>query len=141
MNIKFNISTKIKREEMIEKAKMVLFDCFVKMQELAVMNAPVDVGTLKNSIKIFPSTPGYKTYVLADGVDYGIHVEFGTRPHYVSAKHLKGWARRVLGDEGAAYPVAKKIALLGVEAQPFFRPALDQVKNIWIKRFWNQTLP
>ncbi|MEK0335809.1 MAG: hypothetical protein QQN41_00030 [Nitrosopumilus sp.] len=138
MNLKFNINWEIKNRETEEKVKLVLFDCMVKMHELATINAPVDVGTLKASIKLFPSVPGFKSYVLADGVTYGIHMEFGTRPHYISAKHLKGWAKRVLGDEGAAYPVAKKIALLGVEAQPFMRPALDQVKNIWVERFWNR---
>lgn len=138
MNLKFNIDWKINKKEVEEKAKLVLFNCMVKMHELAVNNAPVDVGTLRASIKLFPSTPGYKSYILADGVTYGIHIEFGTSPHYVSAKHLKGWARRVLGDENAAYAVAKKISKQGMEAKPFFRPALDQVKNIWVERYWNQ---
>ena len=138
MEIKFNLNWKVNKKKTINKAQNVLFDCMIKMQELAVRNCPVDVGILRNSIRLFPSTPGYKNYILADGVSYGIDVEYGTRPHYISAEHLKGWARRVLGDENAAYPIAKKISLLGVEAQPFFRPALDQVKKIWVKRFWNK---
>lgn len=138
MKIKFNVSSKIKKKETIEKVKIVLFDCMVKMHELATLNAPVDTGRLKTSIKLFPSAPGAKSYVLADGVDYGIHVEFGTSPHYVSATHLKKWAKRVLGNEGAAFAVAKKIAMKGTEAQPWMRPALDQVKTIWLKRFWQR---
>jgi len=141
MNLKFNIDWEIKKMETEEKVKIVLFDCMMKMQELAVINCPVDVGTLKNSIKLFPSTPGYKSYILADGVYYGVDVEFGTSPHYVSAEHLKGWAKRVLGDEKASYPVAKKIAKLGTEAQPFIRPALFQVREIWLKRFWQREFP
>jgi len=138
MKLRFNINTEIKEKKVIEKIKLILFDCFVKMHELANLNCPVDTGRLKASIKIFPSVPGAKSYVLADGVPYGIDVEFGTSPHLVSTEHLKPWARRVLGDESAAFAVAKKIAKKGVEAQPFMRPALDQVKNIWLKRFFER---
>jgi len=114
---------------------MVLFDSMVKMHELAVINCPFDTGRLRNSIIIKPTTPGYKSYVLADGVEYGVSVEFGTSPHYTSPENLKAWARRVLKDSNLAYPVAAKIGKLGTEAQPFMRPALDQVKKIWIKRY------
>jgi len=110
----------------------------IKMQELAIINCPVDTGRLRNSILIKPTTPGYNNYILRDGVNYGISVEYGTSPHYVSPKYLKDWARRVLKNEKLAYPIAKKIALRGTEAQPFFRPALDQVKKIWIKRYFDK---
>ena len=138
MNIKFNLKVKLNKEDIIEKAKLVLFHSMVKMHELATNNAPVDTGHLRASIKIFPSSPGAKSYVLADGVDYGIHLEFGTSPHYVSPKNLQAWAKRVLGNKNAAFAVARKIAIRGVEAKPFFRPALFQVKEIWIPRYFNQ---
>ena len=138
MKIKFGVSSNIKKEETIKQAKLVLFKAMVKMHELATLNAPVDTGMLRSSIKLFPSTPGATEYVLADGVEYGIHLEFGTSPHYVSGKNLEAWAKRVLGNKGAAYAVARKIAMKGVEAKPFFRPALFQVKEIWIPRYFNQ---
>jgi len=122
----------------IEQLKMVLFKSMIKMQELATINAPVDTGRLRNSINLRPATPGYKNYVLADGTDYGSHVEYGTKPHWTSAENLKGWSRRVLKDTGAAYAIAGAIAKRGTEAQPFFRPALDQVKIVWIPRYFNQ---
>lgn len=135
MRMKFSIKSEVKEKETIEHLKMVLFDSMVKMHELANINCPVDTGALRSSIIIKPTTPGYTNYILSDGVDYGISVEFGTSPHYMSPANLKGWARRVLGDSNAAFAVAAKIAKVGTEAQPFFRPAMDQVKNIWIKRF------
>jgi len=58
-----------------------------------------------------------------------------TSPHYTSPENLKAWARRVLKDSKLAYPVAAKIGKFGTEAQPSIRPAMDQVKNIWIKRY------
>lgn len=60
--------------------------------------------------------------------EYAEHVEFGTRPHFPPVDALKRWARRVLGDEGAAWPVAKKIAEKGTPAQPYVRPGIDATK-------------
>jgi len=140
MRLKFKIDWKVDEQKTEEKAKEVLFNCIIKMHELANLYCPVDTGRLRNSIIFHPSTPGYKKYVLSDGVDYGIHVEFGTSPHVVSAELLKPWAKRVLKDPNLAYPVAMKIAKKGTEAHPFFRPALDQVKNVWIKRYWEKAL-
>jgi len=138
MKLNFNIKTYIDKDLTIEQLKIVLFKSMLKMHELATMNCPVDRGRLQNSIILTPATPGYDSYLLADGVEYGEDVEYGTAPHMVAIKELKDWSRRVIGDEGAAYGVAAKIAKEGTDAQPFFRPAMDQVKNIWVERFTAQ---
>jgi hypothetical protein len=138
MKLKLNIKSGINKELTEDQLKKVLFKSMLKMQNLAILNCPVDTGRLRNSIILSPMTPNYKSYRLSDGVDYGIDVEYGTQPHWTSAKNLKGWSRRVLKDESAAYAIAGAIAKRGTEAQPFFRPALDQVKNIWVKRYVNQ---
>ncbi|QLG62829.1 hypothetical protein [Halorarum salinum] len=52
-------------------------------------------------------------------------VEDGTAPHYPPIEPLKGWARRVLGDEGAAYAVQETIAQEGTEAQPYVEPGFE----------------
>jgi len=140
MRLKFNIKSVINKKKTIEQAKSVLFNCMNKMNELAIINCPFDTGALRWSIKLFPSVPGYKEYILAAGTSYAINVEFGSSPHYVSAKHLKDWARRVLGNENLAYPIAKKISMKGTPSQPFFRPALSQVKDIWVSRYWKQSI-
>ena len=140
MNLKIDMKWKIEKKEVEDKAKQVLFDSMMKMHEIAVRLCPVAFGGLRNSIKVFPSAPGFKSYTLADGVTYGKDVEYGSKPHYINPEVLKQWASKVLGDEGAAYPVAKKIAKFGTEASPFFRPALAQVKSIWVKRFWAMPL-
>ena len=140
MNIKFSLKTDLNKQEVIDKSKLVLFHSMVKMHELATLFAPVDTGRLRSTIKLFPLEPGAKSYILADGVEYGIDVEYGTSPHYVSAKHLQGWAKRVLGSRASAFAVAKKISEKGTEAQPFFRPAMDQVKNVWVQRYWERDL-
>jgi hypothetical protein len=63
--------------------------------------------------------------------DHAEPVEFGSQPHWTSVENLKKWARRVLGDESAAYAVQKKIAEKGTEAQPFARPARDAAKRYY----------
>lgn len=136
----FNIKNQISKKATVDQLKMVLFKSMVKMQELATINCPVDTGRLRTSINLKPSTFGYSKYLLIDGTDYGVDVEFGTSPHWTSAKNLQGWSRRVLNDKGAAFAIAAKIAKKGTEAQPFFRPALDQVKIVWVPRYYEQTL-
>ena len=124
--------------EMKEKAKKVLWKSMVKMEELAKMRAPVDTGMLKARIHLNPMQIGSDEYVLSDGVDYGIHVEYGTRPHYVPIPPLAGWAGRVLGDKNAAFAVRAKIAKYGTPAQPFFRPAIHEVRFKWLPIFKKQ---
>lgn len=52
-------------------------------------------------------------------------VEEGTVPHYPPIEPLKGWARRVLGDEGAAYAVQETIGQEGTDAHPYVRPGFE----------------
>ena len=64
--------------------------------------------------------------------DYAEYVEKGTRPHWIPLRampELKRWARRVLGNEGAAWAVRSKIAQEGTEAQPFVQPGIDAMKR------------
>lgn len=140
MGIRMEVKINKPKEMTIQQAQNVLFKSMLKMQELAMINCAVDTGRLRNSINVFPYSSGFDKYVLSDGVNYGVHMEFGTSPHYVSASHLKDWARRKLGNENAAYAVARKIQMEGMEGQPFFRPALDQVKGIWVSRYFEDML-
>ena len=141
MKVKF--STQLKGvEDMkkfgISKARKVLFLTMDKMHKLAVQKVTTDRSTLKASIKLTPETPGSDTYVLSDGVEYGISIEFGTSPHFVPIAPLLEWSRRKLGDEGAAYAVRAKIAKEGTSAQPFFRPAKFEAEHIWLPMFKRQ---
>ena len=135
MKMQFDIQTPRltnQREDVKEKAKMVLFRAMVKMEEIAKNKAPVDTGNLKNRIHLEPMQPGASTYVLSDGVEYGVYVEFGTKPHYVPITPLIGWAGRVLKGKELAFAVRAKIAKHGTPAQPFFRPALHEVQYKWL---------
>lgn len=56
------------------------------------------------------------------------YVEEGTRPHWPPIQPLLKWARRVLGDEEAAYQVQWKIAQEGTPAQPYVERGIDAMK-------------
>jgi len=117
-----------------DKTKRVLMKSMFKMEELAVQKAPVDRGNLKGKITVFPQILANQ-YVLVSKAPYSAAMEFGTRPFYAPIEPLKGWARRKLGDESAAYAVRAKIAKEGITAQPFMRPAFYEVVNYWFPSF------
>lgn len=135
MRMSFDVQTprmENSKANMREGMKEVLFRAMIKMEELAKMRAPVDTGNLKNRIHLNPLQRGASEYTLSDGVKYGIHCEYGTKPHYVPIAPLMGWAGRVLGDKNAAFAIRAKISKHGTPAQPFFRPSFHEVKFKWL---------
>ena len=57
--------------------------------------------------------------------DYAEPVEDGSVPHWIPVGEmhkLEKWARRVLGDENAAWAVRHKIGPEGTDAQPIIEP-------------------
>jgi hypothetical protein len=76
---------------------------------------------------------------------YAEDVEEGTPPHWIEdIEPLKGWARRVLGDEQLAYPVRRSIAKFGTKPQPYAEPGVDTmkmaIKNSELKPFLEEEL-
>ena len=141
MNFTFDIEmTGLQEEEnrIIENQKKVLWLSMHKMWELMLQHVPVDTGHLKNSIHISPKMKGYSTYTIATGVKYAVDIEYGTSPHHVNIEDLMGWSKRKLGNENLAGAVQNKIAEKGTEAQPFFRPAIAEVRSIWLPYYWNK---
>lgn len=136
MNIKFNIQSSINKKLTIEQLKMVLFKSMLKMHELAVIYCPVDKGGLRASINLIPFSPGYSFYELATTKEYAEAVEFGTAPHII--RPVNGKALKFKADGKTIF--AKKVNHPGTRAQPYFRPSLDQVKQVWVPRYFNQVM-
>jgi len=113
-----------------EKAEKILMLCMMKMEELAIKNAPVDQGFLRLNISLFPQLLSNK-YVLTSNADYSAAMEYGTRPFWAPIEPLKAWAARKIGDEGLGYAIQANIAKYGIKAHPYFRPALNEVLNFW----------
>lgn len=61
---------------------------------------------------------------VTSALPYVRFVELGTRPHWPPIRPLKLWAKRVLGDEGAAWAIQRKIARRGTRRQEVFAKAL-----------------
>ena len=62
--------------------------------------------------------------VVGTGVDYALFVEFGTKPHVIRARNAHVLANTRTGDMFG--PVVHHP---GTKAQPFLRPALDDLKG------------
>jgi len=99
---------------------------FSKSQEAVASNA-TDTGHLLQS--------GYPPVEESDGTirwgytaDYAKAVEEGSRPHWPPIQPLLGWARRVLGNESAAYAVQQKIAREGTNPVGFVARGVDAMK-------------
>ncbi len=93
----------------------------------AKRDAPVGVsGDLRRRINTEFQEGGLVAVVNAGppgGVAYAPPVESGSKPHMPPVDALKLWAKRVLGDESLAWPVALGIAKRGTPPQPFLMPA------------------
>jgi len=132
MLLNFDLSLEVKEDLVVDDLRRILYLSMKRMEEIAIRTAPVAFGALKLSIKLFPDLPGFDQYVLADGVDYGVFVEYGTLPHTPPIEPLKRWAELKLGDAELGWAVRAKIAKFGTQAQPFFRPALHQVRTVYL---------
>ena len=91
---------------------------------------PVDTGALRNSMFSELRVNGKSLEeMISSPLVYGPPVEYGSKPHFPPSAALKGWARRKLGDENAAYAVAKAIAKRGTEPHDMFTEAFDANQN------------
>ena len=70
--------------------RRVLMRSMFKMEELAINNAPVDRGHLRNNITLFPHILANK-YILESKASYSAAIEYGTRPFYAPIKPLSDW--------------------------------------------------
>jgi hypothetical protein len=99
--------------------------CVVKAKK----RVRLDTTLLQGSIQIIPAVKRGDEIVGEWGAvnnKYAAAMELGADPHFPPVDMLKPWARRKLGDEDAAWPVAVTISILGTEPHPFLRPAADE---------------
>ena len=93
-----------------------------QMAQLAQGYAPVDTGALRDSIQSEVNDTG-KTVVgtVTAGVRYAAYVEFGT-------------GRRGSESPGAG-PGPYKLSWPGMSAQPYLRPAMDEMRGLVLDLF------
>ena len=102
---------------------------FTRSQELVA----VDEGMLKKSGHVEDE---FLEKIVKYDAPYADDIEFGSDPHYVPFKDLQGWVHRKRADLGvkpsAVDRVVKhiqdKIGEHGTDAQPYLRPAFDEVE-------------
>ncbi len=104
-------------------------DTAVIVQSLAKKNAPVWRGLLRASIVQSVAVEGDRIVgTVGSALPYAKVMEFGREQGWrPNIDALKLWARRRLKDEHAGYGVAEAIRKRGFRAQPYLRPALEEV--------------
>ena len=129
MKVKFNINYVDKSEEFLDRITKKFAKVMYEMEADAKRLAPVDTGRLRNAINIQKISDFH--FILRDGVNYGIFVEFGTKPHVIKVKTAKAlhWEK-----EGEDF-FAKYVMHPGTNAKPFFRPAYyiakEKIKSLF----------
>lgn len=120
------------RDVMVQELARAMTEVVENIADTARLLAPVDRGILRSGIftEVKPGSGNvFVTGLVATGKQsaaYDRAVEFGSRPHWAPAAPLKAWARRVLGDERAAYAIQRAIARRGTRARPYFGPAVQE---------------
>ena len=76
------------------------FDNFINgiandLRNELVTTCPVDIGDLKRSIRVKPSSTGYNIMM----VKHGLYVEYGTPPHIIRPKNKKALAFAKFGGQ------------------------------------------
>jgi len=131
MIVEFNTSYVDKSEQFQRKLangfRMIMWGLWSDAKRLA----PVDTGHLRDTITLTRFDNFH--YELRDGVEYGIMVEFGTKPHVIKAVNkrvLSNLNGSVKSRNATGGPVVfgTTVNHPGTNAQPFFRPAFDMAK-------------
>lgn len=113
----------------IDKVQRALISGGNAIQLKARKLAPRNTGLLRKSIiKTSNFVFGEFSVTVGPTVNYGAHVEFGTKAHFPPIAPLKRWAKLHGMDEGAAWAIAKKMSKEGTKPRPYLIPAFNQVK-------------
>ena len=98
-----------------------------RIRSAANQNAPRDLGDLGNLLEAVTRVGETLIEIrVGSNLDRAPAHEFGTDPgHFPPPSELRDWARRVLGDESAAFPVARSIAETGLDETRFLRDAFE----------------
>ena len=134
----FSLSRDIKKDQHVatlKVASMILKD--------AKHFAPVRTGALRRSGRIEVNKEKVVTVAFGGkgtGVDYAPFVEFGRAPGKMPpVSEIQTWAARATGDANNAFTIARSIAISGVPAKPFLRPAVyknrKHIRAIYGKHF------
>ena len=98
-----------------------------RIRSAANENAPRDLGDLGNLLEAVTRVGETLIEIrVGSNLDRAPAHEFGTDPgHFPPPSELRDWARRVLGDESAAFLVARSIAETGLDETRFLRDAFE----------------
>ena len=103
-------------------AEKLVMDAAVQIQSVAQSLAPIKSGALRKSITISHTS---KTHItIGPQAPYGAYVEFGTKPHDIRPKNKEYLTFKT---RDGRWVRTKLVHHPGTKAQPYMRPAAEQV--------------
>jgi hypothetical protein len=118
----------ITAQEVREASDKRMMDAATKGFAVSQERVPQDRGTLQQS--------GFQPEQRGDDIVYGYTapyaevMEEGSEPFYPPLEPLLEWSKRVSGDVGLGYYVARhKIPKEGIDAQPYLEPSVEAVTD------------
>ena len=104
-------------------------------QNRAMEEVAEDRGTLRMSLAQFvPELRGQEVVWGTQDAPHALPIERGTRGFYPPLQPLLEWSKRVTGDTGLGYYVARvKIPEEGIDANPFLEPGAEAQAS-WYSR-------
>jgi hypothetical protein len=119
--------------EQVAAVRQAVHEAAILGSELIAQAAPVDVGSLKSSVRVERDGDSWQIVVDAP---HAAAVEVGTRPHTPPLQPLIDWVRRHAGDvakskiRALAIGLQRKIAEQGTKPRWFVRNTLPKMKSV-----------
>lgn len=122
-------------DALVDALASALEDIGVRIRGTAAENAPSDMGQLSSDLGHTVEVAGEQLKVtIGSNLPQAAPMETGTDPFFPPPSELEGWARRVLGDEDAAFAVARSISETGIEGHHYLEDALDEHMDWAVRR-------
>jgi len=119
-------------EKTIRQIDTAVRKSILRIESAAKREAPVNKqsggGNLRQSIR--SQMTGIASGKVEVGVDYGVYVEEGTRPHIITVKNAK-----VLANKYTGQMFGRTVKHPGTKANPFFQRGIDAAESDIIDYF------
>lgn len=126
MSFELEIDSKA-RQEIEGSIDDFLRDIAIDLSNELKLEAPVDRGSLRQSIQVMPQEKG--RYVVAVKSPHALPIQMGTKPFTPPFEPLASWGERTLNSRSIGAAVWQKIRQEGIDENPYVTRALNNLES------------